>query len=89
LPCKAALAAITGVMELAFGVMLLFDRTRIFAARALIMLFIAYVPAIVHMYTHDVFPIAGTQFVRVAMRVIMFPHHVILLVWLCLRHSGR
>jgi uncharacterized membrane protein len=81
LPFKHALAVGTGVLELVLSALLFVPSARRIAALGLIALLVAYVPAIVHMFSHDVLP-AWPQPIRIAMRAIIFPHHLFLAWWL-------
>jgi uncharacterized membrane protein len=53
LPWPAALVAISGVCEVALGVLLVVPRTRRFAAWGLVALLVAVFPANVYLYQHQ------------------------------------
>lgn len=53
LPSPAALVAVSGVCEIALGVLLVVPRARRFAAWGLIALFVAVFPANVYLYQHQ------------------------------------
>lgn len=59
LPQPLLLVYLSGICELALGVGLLFERTRVPAAWGLMALFVAVFPANVHMALHPDLPISG------------------------------
>ena len=59
LPQPMLLVYVSGICELALGVGLLFERTRVLAAWGLMALFVAVFPANVHMALHPELPITG------------------------------
>jgi len=59
LPWHLPLVYLSGVIEAALGIALLFERTRVLAAWALIALFIAVFPANINMALHPELKIAG------------------------------
>jgi uncharacterized membrane protein len=80
-PAKEALVSTTGVLEIGLGGCLLPRRTRHLAALGLLLLLAAYVPAIVYMFGSDVLPVSWPGWLRTATRAWIFPHHVLLTLW--------
>ena len=59
LPAPLFLVYASGICEIALGVGLVFERTRVLAAWGLIALYVAVFPANVHMALHPDLPLAG------------------------------
>ena len=59
LPEPMLLVYVSGICEIALGLGLLFERTRVLAAWGLMALFVAVFPANVHMALHPDLPITG------------------------------
>ena len=59
LPAPLLLVYVSGICEIALGIGLLFERTRVLAAWGLIALYVAVFPANVHMALHPDLPLAG------------------------------
>jgi uncharacterized membrane protein len=80
-PLKEALVPATGVLEIVLGACLLPRRTRHLAALGLLLLLAAYIPAIIYMFGNDVLPVSWPAWLRVTTRAWIFPHHVLLTLW--------
>lgn len=61
LPAPELLVYASGVSEVALGVGLLFERTRVLAAWGLMVLYVAVFPANVNMALHPHLPVAGVD----------------------------
>jgi uncharacterized membrane protein len=87
-PWKAFLVSASGALEIVLGACLLPRRTRHLAALSLLLLLAAYIPAIVYMFGSDVLPVSWPAWLRIATRAWIFPHHVLLTLWVWAHYSS-
>jgi uncharacterized membrane protein len=76
-PYKSAIVVISGVIEIAAGILILFPRTRKAAAGVSLALLVAFVPSILKMMVEDG-AMAGFEPWQGFMRVVLIPNHVLL-----------
>jgi uncharacterized membrane protein len=76
LPWHRALVLLSGVIEIALGVLLLVPRTSAFAAWGLIALLIAVFPANIHLYLHqEIWPLPPI------VHLLRLPLQAVLILW--------
>jgi uncharacterized membrane protein len=77
IPAHEAMVALSGVVEIVLGLLLLVPRTRVVAAWAIIAMLVAFLPVHVHMLvSSDLFPD-----VPVALLWLRFPMQGLLILW--------
>lgn len=82
LPWHEALVWISGVFEIALGVGLQFERTRVLSAYGLVALFVAVFPANINMALHPERPIAGVPLQPSALALwLRLPLQFALIAW--------
>jgi uncharacterized membrane protein len=89
LPWHEGLVLVSGVFEIALGVALSIERTRVLAAYGLVALFIAVFPANINMALHPEQPIAGVPFQPSSLALwARLPLQLVLILW-ALRYTRR
>jgi uncharacterized membrane protein len=76
-PFKEAVVIITGIAEIACGILVLLPRTRRIAALISLVLIIAYIPAVYHMLSSNA-GLPSSPAIRGFFRTILVPHNLLL-----------
>ncbi len=77
IPYKTFIATVTGMVEVATGILILLPKTRKWAALTSLVLLFLFLPSIYHMLANDS-AISGSQTWRDFVRVLLVPNHVFL-----------
>jgi uncharacterized membrane protein len=79
IPSKTFIAIVTGMIEVATGILILLPKTRKWAALASLVLLVLFLPSIYNMLANDA-AITGSQAWRNFVRVLLIPNHVFLIL---------
>lgn len=77
IPFKPTIATVTGMIEVATGILLLVPQARRWAALVSLILLVAYIPAVYHILNSDQ-ALTGSAFFQTAFRIALMPNNILL-----------
>jgi uncharacterized membrane protein len=79
IPAKSMVATVTGMIEVAIGILVLVPQARRWAASASLVLLALYIPAVYHILASDE-ALSGDAFLQTVVRVVVIPNNIFLAI---------